>query len=125
MFLQHVQDQISKLPTEIRDQLTATGRIKSRLRRLAAIDTETATTQAGRYRICWLQDFIDQDKIARRHIRRLEARIGELLDTHGTTLREESGIGPIAAARPWRYRNWPSRSGCEVPSLTLAGDCNE
>ena len=54
--------------------------------------------QAGRYRICWLQDVIDQDKVARRQIRRLEARIGELLDTHRTTLREESGIGPIAAA---------------------------
>jgi transposase len=41
---------------------------------------------------------IDQDRAARRKVRQLEHRIDELLDAHGTTLRDEAGIGPIAAA---------------------------
>ncbi len=36
--LHHVADQISKLPTEIRDQLTSHGKIESRLRRLEHLD---------------------------------------------------------------------------------------
>jgi transposase len=34
----------------------------------------------------------------RREIRQLERDIDALLDEHGTTLRDEPGIGPIAAA---------------------------
>lgn len=96
--LHHVGDQIAKLPTEIRDQLTSHGKIESRLRRLETIDPDTCSTPAGRYRLEWLQAFIDQDRTARREIRRLERRMDELLDAHGTTLRDEPGIGPIAAA---------------------------
>ncbi|MCY3961018.1 MAG: transposase [bacterium] len=96
--LHHVADQISKLPTEIRDQLTTSGKIESRLRRLEHIDPATATTPAGAYRLGWLQAFIDQDRAARSETRRLERLIEELLDQHGTTLRDEHGIGPIAAA---------------------------
>ena len=96
--LHHVADQISKLPTEIRDQLTSDGKIESRLRRLEHIDPDIDTTPAGAYRLEWLQAFIDQDRTARREIRRLERLIDELFDEHGTTLRDETGIGPIAAA---------------------------
>ena len=96
--LHHVADQISKLPTEIRDQLTTSGKIESRLRRLEHIDPATATTPAGAYRLGRLQAFIGQDRAARSEIRRLERLIEELLDQHGTTLRDEHGIGPIAAA---------------------------
>lgn len=98
LLLHHAGDQIAKLPAEIRDQLTPTGKIESRLRRLETIDHPEASTPAGRYRLDWLLDFVDQDRAARREIRRLERRIGELLDDHGTTLRDERGIGPIAAA---------------------------
>jgi transposase len=45
-----------------------------------------------------LLPLIDQDRAARRQIRQLERRIDELLDAHGTSLRDEPGIGPIAAA---------------------------
>ncbi|MDE0116596.1 MAG: transposase [bacterium] len=96
--LHHVADQISKLPTEIRDQLVACGKIESRLRRLEHIDPQTATAPASRHRLCWLQAFIDQDRAARREIRRFERLIDELLDRHGTTLRDEPGIGTISAA---------------------------
>ena len=96
--LHHVADQISKLPTEIRDQLTTSGKIESRLRRLADIDPAITTTPAGKYRLEWLQAFIEADRTARREIRRLERLIDELLDEHATTLRDEAGIGPIAAA---------------------------
>ena len=96
--LHHVADQISKLPTEIRDQLTTNGKIEARLRRLEAIDPATCSTPAGTYRLKWLQAFIETDRTARREIRRLERLIGELLDRHGTTLRDENGIGPISAA---------------------------
>ena len=78
LFLQHVQEQISKLPTKTRDQLSATGRIESRLRRVAATDTDTAITPVGRHRICWLQDVIDQDKVARRQIRDDPGRRGSV-----------------------------------------------
>jgi transposase len=98
LVLHHVQDQISKLPTEIRDQLSATGKIESRLRRLEHIDTTTVSTMAGAYRLSWLVPLIDQDRAARREIRHLERELDRLLDEHGTTLRDEPGIGPIAAA---------------------------
>ncbi len=98
LVLHHVGDQIAKLPTEIRDQLTSTGKIETRLRRLEHIDADPDTTPAGAYRLEWLQAFIEQDRTARRQIRRLERLIDELLDEHGTTLRDEAGIGPIAAA---------------------------
>ena len=98
LMLAHVGDQIAKLPTEIRDQLTTTGKIEGRLRRLDALDPDIDSTPAGAYRLVWLLDFIDQDKASRREIRCLERLIDELLDEHGTTLREEPGIGPIAAA---------------------------
>lgn len=98
LLLHHVGDQIAKLPPEIRDQLSATGKIESRLRRLETIVVAGPTTPAGDYRLEWLLDFIDQDRAARRKIRRLERSIGELLDEHGTSLRDEPGIGPIAAA---------------------------
>ena len=51
LMLHHVGDQISKLPTEVRDQLTTTGNIESRLRRLEHMDPDTATTPAGWHRL--------------------------------------------------------------------------
>jgi transposase len=98
LVLHHVQDQITKLPVEIRDQLSATGKIEGRLRRLEQIDTTVVSTLAGAYRLSWLIPLVEQDRAARRHIRQLERDIDELLDEHGTTLRNEPGIGPIAAA---------------------------
>ena len=98
LVLHYAQDQISKLPTEIRDQLTATGKIEARLRRLETIDTTIVSTLAGEYRLSWLIPLIDQDRQARCEIRRLERELDLLLDAHGTTLRDEPGIGPIAAA---------------------------
>ena len=98
--LHHVGDQIAKLPTEIRDQLTSDGKIESRLRRLEDIDPDIDTTPAGAYRLEWLQAFIGQDRTARREIRRLERLIDELLDEHGTTLRDEPGIMTGTVHRP-------------------------
>lgn len=98
LLLHHIGDAITKLPTAIRDQLTTTGKIESRLRRLADIDPADATTPAGAYRLGWLQDIIAQDRQARADIRRLERELDRLLDTHGTTLRDEAGINTIGAA---------------------------
>lgn len=53
---------------------------------------------ADRYRLSWLLPLVEQDRAARREIRQLEADLDELLDQHGTTLRDEPGVGPIAAA---------------------------
>lgn len=60
LMLHYAQDQLAKLPTEIRDQLPTTGKIESRLRRLA-IDTTIASTAAGAYRLSWLLPLVDQD----------------------------------------------------------------
>lgn len=98
LMLHHVGDQIAKLPTALRDQLTATGKIEGRLRRLESVEIPSELSESGKYRIQWLQDFIEQDRRARREIRSLERYLGELMDEHGTTLREEPGVGPIAAA---------------------------
>ncbi len=98
LMLHYAADQIAKLPTDIRDQLSTKGKIESRLRRLETIDATQASTTAGEYRLSWLLPLIDQDRQARREIRRLERLLDELLDDHGTTLRDEHGIGPIAAA---------------------------
>lgn len=96
--LHHVGDQITKLPTEIRDQLCSTGKIEGRLRRLEEIECPDSMSESGKYRLRWLQEFINRDREARREIRGLERLIGRLLDAHGTTLRDEDGVGPIAAA---------------------------
>lgn len=81
---------------EIRDQMPTTGTIESRLRKLEAIDA-IVSTQAGADRLSWLLPLIDQGRATRRQVRALERRIDQLLDAHGTTLRDEAGIGPIAA----------------------------
>lgn len=99
LMLHHIGDQIAKLPTEIRDQLSTTGKIEGRLRELTTIDlANIETTASGAYRLEWLQNYVDQDSNARREIRQLERQLNALLDEHGTTLRDEPGIGPISAA---------------------------
>ena len=98
LMLHHVADQIAKLPAEVRDQLSSDGKAEGRLRRLEAIGPAIDTTPAGAYRLGWLQAFIDQDRAARQEVRRLERLIDELLDRHGTTRRDEHGVGTIAAA---------------------------
>ena len=98
LVLHHVADQITKLPVEIRDQLTTNGKIEGRLRRLEQIDTSVVSTMAGSYRLSWLIPLVEQDRAARCQIRQLEHHLDNLLDEHGTTLRDEPGIGPIAAA---------------------------
>ncbi len=99
LVLHHVQGQISKLPSDIRDLLTSDGKIEARLRRLEQLDPTTVTsTAAGDYRLSWLLPLVDQDRDACRRIRQLERDLDALLDEHGTTLRDEPGIGPIAAA---------------------------
>lgn len=52
----------------------------------------------GQTRLRRLLGFVDHHRAARREIRRLERLIDELLDEHRTSLRDEVGIGPIAAA---------------------------
>lgn len=99
LMLQLVGDQITKLPTEIRDQLNATGKIEQRLRRLDTINLDNLdTTAAGAYRLDWLQTYITQDRATQAEIRRLERALDDLLDQHQTTLRDETGIGTITAA---------------------------
>ena len=44
LVLHHAQDQISKLPVEIRDQLSTVGKIEGRLRRLEDIDMSFVST---------------------------------------------------------------------------------
>jgi transposase len=98
LLLHHIGDQLAKLPTEIRDQLGSKGKIESRLRRLETIDLADVSTIAGQYRLSWLVPVIDQDRHTRQEIRRLERVIDQLLDEHGITLRDESGIGTITGA---------------------------
>lgn len=113
LMLHHIADQITKLPTEVRDQLSTNGKVESRLRRLVDLDADAASSAAGRYRLGWLQDYIDQDRAMRRQIRGLERDIDRLLDNHGTTLRDEAGVGPIAAATLLCEVGDPSRFGSE------------
>ncbi|WP_419554233.1 hypothetical protein [Candidatus Poriferisodalis sp.] len=51
LMLHRVADQISKLPTEVRDQFATNGKIESRLRRREGIDPDTCSTPAGRHRL--------------------------------------------------------------------------
>ena len=95
LILYHVASQVSQLLTEVREQLTTVGKIEARLRRLEHIDPAACPTPAGRYRRTQLRTFINQDRTARRCLERL---FDDLLDQHGTTLRDEPGIGLISAA---------------------------
>jgi transposase len=98
LVLQHVQDQLTKLPIEIRDQLSMTGKVEQRLRQLGQIDTTAISTLSGEYRLSWLIPLIAQDTTTRLQIRQLERDLEALLDQHGTTLRDEVGISHISAA---------------------------
>lgn len=98
LLLHHVGDQLAKLPSEIRDLLPTKGKLEARLRALETIDIAEVSTMAGEYRLSWLLPLVDQDRQTRREIRRLERVIDELLNEHGTTLRDEHGIGTIAGA---------------------------
>jgi len=49
-------------------------------------------------RLSRLAPLVDRDREQLAEIRRLEREPGRLLDEHGTTLRDESGIGTINAA---------------------------
>lgn len=100
LVLHFVQDQLAKLPAEVRDQLGSHGKVESRWARLTTLDIDPAavSTTAGAYRLSWLTRLVEDDRRAAAEIRRLERELGRLLDEHGTTLREESGIGAIAAA---------------------------
>ncbi|MCP4966111.1 MAG: IS110 family transposase [bacterium] len=121
LMLAYVADQITKLPTEIRDQLTSVGKIESRLRRLEDIDMNVELTDAGRYRLSWLMPLIDQDRLARSEIRRLERLIDDLLNEHGTTLRDEAGVGTIAAATLLCEVGDPSRFATEAKFARWCG----
>jgi transposase len=98
LLLHHVGDQLAKLPTDVRDHLPTSGKLEARLRKLETFAADDVSTRAGTYRLSWLIPLVEQDRQARRRIRRLERRIDELLDEHGTTLRDEPGVGPIIAA---------------------------
>ena len=98
VMLTQVADQIVKLPSEICDQLTLKGSVPSRLNQFDNINLEVASTLAGEYRLSWLIPFIRKDREQAKEIKGLEKKIVVLLDQHGTSLREEDGIGPIAAA---------------------------
>jgi transposase len=78
--------------------LTSNGKIEGRLRRLEQIDTCIVTTAAGRYRLECVLELVDEDRAILRKVRALERELNALLDEHGATLRDEPGIGPIAAA---------------------------
>ncbi len=93
-----VGDQLAKLPVEIRDQLPAGAAIEVKLRALQSIDLDRCSTMAGDYRIGWLLPLAVQERETRAEIRRIERLIDRLLDQHGTTLREEAGIGTVGAA---------------------------
>lgn len=99
LMLQHIGDQITKLPTPIRDLIDLSGKIEQRLRKLHTIDPASIDpTSAGAYRVAWLQDYIEQDRVLAAQIRRLERELDTMLDQHGTTLRDETGISTINAA---------------------------
>ena len=96
-FLAAVGDQLAKLPTEIRDQLGTSGKVEERLRRLATID-HMPVSAAAAYRLAWLLEHIEVDRRQRQQLRALGRTLDALLDRHGTTLRDEPGIGTVGAA---------------------------
>jgi transposase len=96
--LHHIGDQIAKLPTPVRDQIGSHGKVESRLRRLEQIDLTAVDTPAGEYRLARLAEFLAQDRRWRREIKDLERVLAGLLDEHGTTLRDEEGVGVVVAA---------------------------
>ena len=104
----------SKLPIEIRDQLSTTGKIESRLRRLEQIDTTIVSTIAGEYRLSWLIPLVDQDRAARRQIRQLERDL------------DRAGASPGRAARSWSMSgiNHDSRYAPAIVDTIVVSICS-
>lgn len=119
--LHHLGDQIAKLPTPVRDQIGSHGKVESRLRRLEQIDMSVVDTAAGEYRLGWLIEFLAQDRRWRRKIKDLEAELAALLDEHGTTLRDEEGIGTVVAATLIAEVGDPTRFASEAKFAKWCG----
>jgi transposase len=96
--LHYAQDQLAKLPTEIRDQLPTTGKIESRLRKLEAIDTTIVSTQAGAYRLSWLLPSSTRTALPAARSAPSNAGSTSCSTPMAPPWRDEAGIGPIAAA---------------------------
>ena len=119
--LHHLGDQLAKLPSPVRDQICSHGKVESRLRRLEQVDLTAVDTAAGEYRLCWLTEFLAQDRRWRREIKNLEIVLGQLLDEHGTTLREEEGIGVVVAATLLAEVGDPTRFASEAKFAKWCG----
>lgn len=97
--LNQVGAELDKLTLAIRDHVPASGTISRRLRAAAGVEIELDSLRAAdQRRLEWIRDFVESDRQTRAQIRDLERRLDQLLDAHGTTLREEPGISTIGAA---------------------------
>jgi hypothetical protein len=110
LVLHYAQDQIAQHPIEIRDQLTTTGKIESRLRQLQRIDASPVSTAAREYRLSWLVPLIVQDSAAHRQIRQLEADLDRLLDeqapscaTSPASARSQQPTMIVEVGSPFRF----------------------
>lgn len=97
--IHHLGAQIEKLPPVVRDRLNLARSIEARLNQLAELDIDSqGLSGAAQRRLGWLIEFAIADRCTRRLIRDLESELADLLDAHGTTLRDEVGIGVVNAA---------------------------
>ena len=95
--LHHVHDQIAKLPTRSVTNSARPARSSHACVASRSSTSRRVTTLAGLPVV--VADRVRRPRpSARREIRQLERDLDQLLDEHGTTLRDEPGIGPIAAA---------------------------
>jgi hypothetical protein len=96
LVLHHAQDQINKLPIEIRDQLTSNGKIEGRLRRLAQIDLDVSSMSTSRR--CATSPALDRSWPQRCSLRSV-IRSGSLASRSSP-----AGAEPAGGGRPRKHR---------------------
>jgi transposase len=107
--LNQAEGTLNKLPVELLDAIGRTGKTLTRLRRAATV---TTADPAARMRLAHLADIAARHDQLSAQIKTVEADLRRLVAATGTTLRDETGIDWVLAARllvevgnPHRFRD--------------------
>jgi transposase len=110
MMLNHAEAVLVALPRPIADALPRGRAVAPRLAAAVTIDT-TSMPPAVRSDLDLLRELVEDIAVISERVKTLERRLGQLVESSGSTLTQEAGIGVVAAAsllveigNPQRFR---------------------
>lgn len=104
---------ICQLPPELLATVSVKGRVRARLKALAAAGVRS-DDRAVAARLAWLAELATQIAALDREARSIEKHMCELLAEHGSTLTDIVGVGPVMATEIVVRVGDPTRFGSEA-----------